>query len=353
MNSIKMKSKLSILTLLVLAAACGKGETETTSNVQQNDKRVSVYVEEMQLSTFRHYLNVQGDVESDKTIMITPEVNATVEKINVRLGDKVNKGDVLAELDGKITKSQIKQVETQLELAKTIYERQQNLRDKNIGSEVDFLQAKTQYESTQSQLNILSEQFENYTIRATISGIVNQVNIKVGENVSPAASAFQLANSTALKVTAEVSERYITTIDEKDSVEISFPSLQTSVKKRLNVVSKVINPSNRTFEVEIYITDLNGAIRPNMMASLKINDTTLQNKIVVPLNTIQKANGDTFVYVAEEGGNGMQAMKRQVTIGDTYNNSIVVETGLEAGEKLINAGYTELTDKALISIQEN
>ena len=348
-----MKSKTSIIVLLFLFGACGNGDTEVTSNDQSNDKKVSVYVEEIQPSTFRHYLNIQGDVESDNTIMITPEVNATVEKINVRLGDKVKKNDVLAELDGKITKSQIKQVESQLELSKTIYERQKNLRDQNIGSEVDFLQAKTQYESAQSQLNTLSEQFENYTIRATISGVVNQVNIKVGENVSPAASAFQLANSTSLKVTAEVSERYITTVDEKDSVEISFPSLQTSVKKRLNVVSKVINSSNRTFEVEIYITDLNGSIRPNMMASLKINDITLKDKIVVPLNTVQKANDESFVYVAKESDNGMRAIKRTVTLGDTYNNSIVVETGLEAGEKLINAGYTELFDKALISIQEN
>lgn len=348
-----MKSKTSIIVLLLLLGACGNGDTEVISNEQSNDKKVSVYVEEIQPSTFRHYLNIQGDVESDNTIMITPEVNATVEKINVRLGDKVKKNDVLAELDGKITKSQIKQVESQLELSKTIYERQKNLRDQNIGSEVDFLQAKTQYESAQSQLNTLSEQFENYTIRATISGVVNQVNIKVGENVSPAASAFQLANSTSLKVTAEVSERYITTVDEKDSVEISFPSLQTSVKKRLNVVSKVINSSNRTFEVEIYITDLNGSIRPNMMASLKINDITLKDKIVVPLNTVQKANDESFVYVAKESDNGMQAIKRTVTLGDTYNNSIVVETGLEAGEKLINAGYTELFDKAFISIQEN
>lgn len=348
-----MKSKTSIIVLLLLLGACGNGDTEVISNEQSNDKKVSVYVEEIQPSIFRHYLNIQGDVESDNTIMITPEVNATVEKINVRLGDKVKKNDVLAELDGKITKSQIKQVESQLELSKTIYERQKNLRAQNIGSEVDFLQAKTQYESAQSQLNTLSEQFENYTIRATISGVVNQVNIKVGENVSPAASAFQLANSTSLKVTAEVSERYITTVDEKDSVEISFPSLQTSVKKRLNVVSKVINSSNRTFEVEIYITDLNGSIRPNMMASLKINDITLKDKIVVPLNTVQKANDESFVYVAKEFDNGMQAIKRTVTLGDTYNNSIVVETGLEAGEKLINAGYTELFDKALISIQEN
>ena len=348
-----MKSKTSIIVLLLLLGACGNGDTEVISSEQSNDKKVSVYVEEIQPSTFRHYLNIQGDVESDNTIMITPEVNATVEKINVRLGDKVKKNDVLAELDGKITKSQIKQVESQLELSKTIYERQKNLRNQNIGSEVDFLQAKTQYESAQSQLNTLSEQLGNYTIRATISGVVNQVNVKVGENVSPAASAFQLANSTSLKVTAEVSERYITTVDEKDSVEISFPSLQTSVKKRLNVVSKVINSSNRTFEVEIYITDLNGSIRPNMMASLKINDIILKDKIVVPLNTVQKANNESFVYVAKKSDNGMQAIKRTVTLGDTYNNSIVVETGLEAGEKLINAGYTELFDKALISIQEN
>lgn len=348
-----MKLQLSIIALLFLASACGSNEADTNSNDQQNAKRVAVYVQEVQPSTFRHYLNIQGDVESDKTIMITPKVGATVEKIHVRAGDNVKKGDVLAELDGKITESQIKQVETQLELAKTVYERQKNLRAQNIGSEIEFLQAKTQYESAQSQLSTLSNQFEFYTIRATISGVVNQVNIKEGENISPATLAFQLANSDALKVTAEVSERYITTVDKTDSVEITFPSLNASTKKQIDIVSKVINPSNRTFTIETYITDLNGTVRPNMMASLKINDVTLHNKMVVPLNVVQNANNANFVFVAEENGNGMQAIKREVTLGNNYKNSIVIESGLEAGDKLITAGYTELSDKALISIQEN
>ncbi|MCG2589854.1 efflux RND transporter periplasmic adaptor subunit [Rhodohalobacter sulfatireducens] len=347
-----MKPQISIIALFLLISACGNG-AENGNGDNENARTTPVYVQELKLSEFRHYVNVQGDVESDKTIMITPKTTATVEEILVRAGDDVQKGDILARLDGEITRSQIQEVETQLELAETLYKRQQNLREQNIGSEVEFLQAKTQYESARNQLNTLTEQYENYTIRATISGTVDRVDLKVGEMASPTIAAFQLTNTDALKVTAQVSEAYITRIEQTDSVEITFPSLDETIRKQLDVVSKAINPSNRTFGLEIYISNESGTIRPNMMARVSINDITLNNQIVVPVNSVQIANNLSYVFVAENTESGWVARNREVTRGYNYGNNLVIEEGLNDGELLVTGGYANLSDGAAISIQEN
>ncbi len=352
MNLTTMKFQLSILSLFLLITACGNGD-QTENSESETTRTIPVYVQELQLSDFKHYVNIQGTVESDKTIMITPKTTATVEEILVRTGDQVQKGDVLARLDGEITRSQIQEVETQLDLAETLYERQQNLREKNIGSEVEFLQAKTQYESAQNQLATLTEQYENYTIRATISGTVDRVDLKVGETVGPSAPVFQLANSDALKVTAQVSEAYITRIEQTDSVKISFPSLDETIHKKLDVVSKAINPSNRTFGIEVYISNDSENIRPNMMAKVSINDITQNDQIVVPINAVQQANDKSFVFIAEETENGWVAVNREVTTGYNYENDQVITEGLEPGDMLITAGYANLSDDSPISIQEN
>ncbi|HBX67184.1 MAG TPA: hypothetical protein DEG32_13880 [Balneolaceae bacterium] len=177
--------------------------------------------------------------------------------------------------------------------------------------------------------------------------------MKVGETVGPGTPVFQLTNSEALKVTASVSEAYITRVDQTDSVQVSFPSLDISpINKRLDVVSKVINPSNRTFGVEIYLPDNMEQIRPNMMAKIRINDVTLTDQIVIPLNTVQKANNKNHVFVAEETNEGWIATRREVTTAQSYKNDMVISEGLQAGELLITSGYANLSNGQPISIQE-
>jgi len=352
MKITQMKPQLLLLSLLLFVTACGNGNTEKEAQNVTNRNETPVYVKELKPADFRHYVTVLGDVESDKTIMITPKATATVEEILVRAGDEVKKGAILAKLDGEITRSQLQEAKTQLELAKTLYERQKNLRDQNVGSEIELLQSKTQFESAQNSLKTLTEQYENYTIRASISGTINLVDLKVGETVGPGTPVFQLANSEALKVRAEVSETYITRIEQTDSVEISFPSLNETLRKRVDVVSKVINPSNRTFGVEIYIPEASANIRPNMMAKVKINDMVLRNQIVVPVNTIQKANNVSHVFVAIETDKGWAAAQRKVITSQSYNNDMVILEGLEYGDLLITTGYADLSDRQPISIQE-
>src|SRR6056297_565888 len=346
-----MKYTIAILTLFFAVSACDNGQPEQS---QENRRNVTpVNVQELQPSVFHHYINVLGNVESDKTIMITPKVSATVEEVFVQAGQEVEKGTVLARLDGEILQSQIREIQTQLDLAQTLYERQRNLRDQDIGSEVEFLQAQNRVEALERQLATLNEQFSNYTIRATISGTVDLVDIKPGEMVGPAMPVFQLANSDALKVTARVSEAYITRITPTDSVEISFPSLEETIRKQIDVVSKVINRSNRTFALEMFIPNGSEHIRPNMMTQVRINDITLSDQIVVPANTVQQANNISYVYVAQETENGWVAENREVTTSYNYNNDLVITQGLEPGELLITVGYASISDGAGISIQKN
>lgn len=346
-----MKFQLIILALSLGIMGCNNGDQAENGENERNTTPVNI--EELQRSEFRHYVNVQGDVESDKTIMISPKATATVEEILVRAGEEVEQGDVLARLDGDVNRSQIREVETQLELAETLYERRENLKDENIGSEVEYLQARNQVQSLKNQLNTLTEQFENYTIRAAISGTVDMVDLKVGESVGPNAPVFQISNSEALKVTARVSEAYVTRISQTDSAEISFTNLDETISKQLDVVSKAINASNRTFGVEIFIPDGSAQIRPNMMAKVRINDITQQDQIVVPANTVQSANEINFVFVAEETDGGWVAATKEVSTGLNYNNDLVITDGLEAGDLLITAGYANLSDGSAISIQEN
>ncbi|TYP93402.1 RND family efflux transporter, MFP subunit [Fodinibius salinus] len=346
-----MKKILVIaLSTLMFASACSNGPA--TEN-KENGDLVAVNVEEVTPSTFNHYLNIQGTVESDKTISITPKAAATVEEINVQAGDVVRKGAVLAKLDGEVTRTQIAEVESQLKLAKTRYERQKNLREDDIGSEIQLLEAETQVRSLENKLATLQEQYDNYTITATIGGTVNRVYIKEGVNIGPAEPAFQIANSEALKVTAEISEAYITRVDRTDSVRVQLPSLDRQLTKTIDVVSQVIDPSNRMFTIEVYIPNIDGMVRPNMLAKLRVNDVTRSNEVTIPLNAIQQPEGNAFVYVAKQDNPNWVASKQPIKLGLTYNDQALIEKGLRPGDRLITVGYNALSDQTPITIQEN
>lgn len=344
-------SILSSLLLSLFLTGCSGGETPQEQPT--NQQAVPVYVQELQPRTFNHYINIQGTVESDKTIMISPKASATVESVEVRAGDLVQKGDVLARLDGEVTKTQIAEVETQLKLARTVYQRQKNLRDQDIGSEIELLRAETQVKSLENQLATLQEQFSNYSISATIGGTVNQVLLKEGETVSPGVPVFQLANSEALKVTAELSEAYINRIDLTDSVTISLPSIDRQITKTLDVVSKVIDPSNRTFAIEIYIPNTGEVVRPNMIAKLKINDYSQPNQLVVPINVVQQTSQGGFLFLARQDGSVWIAQRQEVETGQSYADQIVIEKGLQTGDRIITTGYTDVANGDPIEITEN
>lgn len=339
-----------IVSVLTLISACNNGPAVENNT---EDEAVPVHIAEVSPATFNHYLNIQGAVESDKTISITPKSTATVEQIHVRAGEVVEKGTTLAELDGEVTRTQIEEVKSQLRLARTRYERQKNLREEDIGSEIQLLETETQVRSLENQLATLQEQYDNYTITATIGGTVNRVMIKEGENVSPAEPAFQIANSEALKVTAEISEFYINRVETTDSVTITLPNIDREITKRIDMVSKVIDPANRTFGIEIYIPNFDGMVRPNMLAKLKVNDYQSEDALMVPINVVQSASEGSYLFLAEETESGWTAKQQPVVTGNSYQDEIIIEEGLQPGDQVITVGYNRVNNGDVISIKEN
>ncbi|MDZ7771717.1 MAG: efflux RND transporter periplasmic adaptor subunit [Balneolaceae bacterium] len=317
------------------------------------NNHVPVYTEQVQPGTFRHYVHIQGAVESDRTIRILPKATATVETIHVRSGRQVQAGDTLATLDGEVTRTQIEELKTRLDLARTVYERQQNLRRDDIGSEIELLRARNQVQSLESQLATLREQYDNYIITAPIGGTVNSVSLKVGETASPTAPAFQIANSEALKVTAELSESYISRIETTDSVTVTIPSIGYERTTVIDVVSRVIDPANRTFSIEIFLPGTDNSIRPNMMARLRINDITRPGTLTIPVNAVQSGNNSRFVYLAEQaGGDSAWTARRQpVVTGMSYNDRVVADSGITAGDLVITRGYGNVEEGDRITLQ--
>lgn len=345
-----MKHQLILFAFVLLLTGCGNGG-DAGNNENPLDKAVAVYTQELSPQTFRHYINIQGTVESDRTILLAAKAPATVQEIKVKAGQHVKKNQVLAVLDGEILKSQISTLETQIELARDMFERQQKVHEQNIGSEVEYLQAKNQLEALEKQKITLNEQYDNYFIKATIDGLVDRVMLKEGESIGPERPAFQIVNSDDLKITAEISEAYIQNINEGNEVEISFTSLDRVINTKLDVVSKVINASNRTFGVEIYIDNPDGNIRPNMITKLRINDYTAENQILIPVNAMQISNGDRFVYVAEKDGEYYRAVRKDITPGLSSGNDLIVLEGLEAGDQLITTGYNNLAENDYVVIK--
>lgn len=345
-----IKHHITLIAFLLLVAGCQNGGNgNETDDIL--DKAVPVFVEELETQTFRHYLKVQGNVDSDRTIAIMPKSGGTVKEIHAKAGDIVKEGQVLAVLDGEIVKKQVKAIDTQLELAEDMYQRQSKLREDDIGSEVEYLQIKNQVESLRDQKATLQEQYDNFVIKATIDGTIDRATLKLGETVGPERLAFQIVNSDALKIIAELSERYINTLQESNQVEITFPSLDTKINTNIDVISRVINPGNRTFTIEIHIPNENGNIRPNMTSTLRINDYTAENQIVIPANALQISNGDRFVYVAEQDGDYWIAKRRDVQIGMNAGNDLIINEGLKAGDLLITTGYNSISDNDYIVIK--
>jgi RND family efflux transporter MFP subunit len=266
----------------------------------------------------------------------------------VKEGQQVSKGQVLAQIDNSIIMRSIEAQKSQLELAKTVFERQKNLWDQKIGTEVQYLQAKTNKESLEKQLESLNEQNDMMRIKAPISGTVDNVSIKIGENIAPGMPAVRVVNTSDLKLVANVSEAYVTNIKKGNSAVISIPELKKEITAKVTFVGKTIDPLSRTFPVEIKLPD-DGDLRPNMTGILKVIFHTEPSTIVVPVNVVQELNKEKIVFIAETDGKQTVARKKVVTVEGVYDNLAQVK-GLNAGDKVITFGYQGLNDGQVIKI---
>ncbi|MGV3538585.1 MAG: efflux RND transporter periplasmic adaptor subunit [Rufibacter sp.] len=308
---------------------------------------VPVSVVTVQPETFRHYLEVQGRVDFDQNVMVSAKVPGVLTSVRVDRGNRVSKGQVLATIDASVLDQQIASLRPNLDLARTVFQKQKNLWDQKIGTEIQYLQAKNNVESLERQIATLRETRAQYNITAPISGEVDEVIPNAGEAVAPGMGIIRIVNASSGKIVAEVSEAYASKISEGDEAMVFFPDLNKEIATTVRVIGTNINPSTRAFTVELGVKNSEKGkvtLRPNMVAVVRIQDYAKENALVLPVNLVQKDEQGNFVYVVEQKGNQRVAAKRNITVGSSYNGKIEVLTGLSANDTIVNAGVQNLND---------
>jgi RND family efflux transporter MFP subunit len=307
----------------------------------------------VQSGVFNHYIDVQGTVDSEENIAVQPGMPGQVTKVNVHEGDMVKTGQILAEVDNRVIRESISQLQTNVDFAKTAFEKQQRLWNQKIGTEIQYLQSKTQFESLQKNMVTLQAQLDMSRIKSPINGMVDAVNIKVGEYAAPGMlGAFRVVNFGRMKVKAKVADSYIGKVKLGNPVRIYLADINDTIQGKISFISKVVNPMTRTFDIEIGLGATSTEVRPNMMASLKINDENIANAMSILSNLVQKdASGSMYVMISEGIAAKMKARKKLVKTGISSGDRIIVLEGLSGNEQLIEAGYQEVVDGQLISLK--
>ncbi len=318
-----------------------EAEIGSQDSLKPSDKALLVSVTEATVTPFQHYIELQGKVDAEDNVTVTPQMPGTIQSVNVTVGQSVKKGQVLASVDGSTINAQIETVKKNWELANTLYEKQKSLYDQQIGTEVQYLTAKNQKESLEKQLNALNQQYELTKLISPINGVVDAVDIKTGQVGAPGVAGIRVVNFSNLKVKGEVSETYSDLVHEGDKVKLFFPDLNKEIDSKISYASKVINPQSRSFTVESKLSGDN-IFKPNMISIMKILDYENKNAFVLDVNLIQKSGDGSFVYVASDE-NGKKIAKRQaVTVGKIYAGNVEITSGLTAGEKIITVGYQDI-----------
>ena len=314
-------------------------------NVKKEEALVSVMT--VKDTVFSHYLDIQGNVDTKENILIQPEFSGTLTSLTVKAGQKVAKGQILARVDDAGMSSQLANAENQYALAKTTYERQKNLWDQKIGSEIQYLQAQTQMISAQKGVAQIRAQLSKTVIRAPFSGTIDEVFVEKGQVIAPSTQGLmRIVNLGNMFVSTSVPETYIGKLKVGDQVDVYLTSLGKTYKGKVRQVANFINPNNRSFGIEVSVPNPENLLRPNQVAKLKITDYTSKNAVVVPTNVIQEdGKGDQYVYVVE-GSNGKtgNAKKVIVTLGQSSDNVTEVLSGLSSNDVIVTEGVNSISD---------
>ncbi len=308
-----------------------------------------INVAELATRKFDYFVQTQGMIESEDNILVSAKAMGVITAVFVKEGQNVTKGQVLAQIDNSITESSIAEVKSSLDLAKIVYQKQKSLWDQQIGTEIQFLQAKNNKESLEARLATLNEQLDMTRIKSPINGTVEAVNIKIGENAAPGAPAFRVINIKDLKVAAKVSESYVTSIDKGNKVQVILPDLDKKIDGTVTFVGRNIDPLSRSFPIEVKLPS-QASLRPSMTAILRVVFKSEPNAICVPINLVQDINGKKIVYVAEMDGKQLVARRKEVSVGGVYDNLAEITSGLKVGDKIITVGYQGLNDGEFVKI---
>lgn len=328
------------------------------STFKGNEKLPLVTTIVAKAEKFEHFLELQGDVKTKQNVLIYPEMAGVLQRVLVTEGQRVSKGQLLATIDDGGMSSQVSQLKTQAELAKTTYERQKRLWEQKIGSEIQFLQAKSSYEATENAVKQAQSQLGKSTIRAPFSGIIDDVIKDQGTVVSPGSGAevFRIVNLTNMYINVDVPESYLGGIQKGKAAIVYFPVLGDTVLSEVRQTGNFINPGNRAFSVEIPVPNKKGNIKPNLSAKVSLNDYTSENAITIPQSIIsENADGEQYVYIAtkSEGENTAVVNRKIIVTGKTQESMVEVLSGVSDGDQLVKEGARSVKDGQNVEILKN
>ncbi len=312
-----------------------------------NRKSVLVTTIKPNREHFEHFVEVTGSVLSKKNVNISSEVSGVIQEVVAVEGMRVEKGQVLAGIDSETIQRNIDELEKQMELSTIIFEKQERLWKQQIGTEIQYLEAKNRKETLEKNLASLTTQADRTTVRAPFTGSVETVLVRLGELVQPGTPMFQFVGENDLFVEADVSERYTGIINKGDSVVVRFPSVTEDFSTKVSAIGGVINPDNRTFKVEVFLPKLS-FVKPNMISVLEIKDYENPNAVTVPNYLILQDSRGDYVYTVEDG----VSKKRYVKRGVTYNEVTEILEGLEGTEQLVDKGFREVGDNFNVNISQ-
>ena len=382
----KNSLKLFTISLVIMSLACGGGSNPIEAKkasleklkkqaIELNGKIASLEKELEQAGAkdqakavlvsiapivnqdFNHFIELQGKVESESVSYITPRAGGgQVRALYVKRGDRVRKGQLILQLDNSMVKQSaaaaaqnIETIKAQAALAKSVYEKQKNLWEQNIGSEIQLMTAKTNADASASQLKAATEQLGmvnqqlSYTsVYSDVDGVAEEVNVKVGD-LFGGPGQIKIVNTDKLKLTSQIPENYAGKVKVGTEATLVFPDINKTIETKLGVVGAVIDPLSRSFYVESKLP-IDKDFRPNQLVQVKIKDYTKTNAIIIPINLIQNDEKGKFIYVAASENGKLIARKRAVTIGEFYANNIEILSGLAAGEQMVTEGYQSLFD---------
>lgn len=290
-------------------------------------------------TVFTHYIDIQGNVDTRQNLIIYPEFSGVLSQVYVKTGQKVSKGQTLAKIDDGGLSNQLAQMETQATLAKTTFERQKNLWDKKIGSEIQYLQAKTNYEAQMKAVAQMKAQVAKTIVRAPFSGIIDEVITDKGQVVGPGQQLMRIVNLSDMYVSANIPESFIGKIKVGAIVDVQIKSIGKTYQGKVRQVGNYINPNNRNFSIEVAVPNKDNLLRPNQVAVLKIEDYKKPNAILVPESIVtENAAGEKIVFIVDNTSKEPKAVKKTITIGLTSGSNVEVKSGLNKGEMIITEG---------------
>lgn len=326
-----------------------EGELTKLDPKKSEEARVKdVSVAPVAPKTFQHFVELQGTIDAKNNVQVSPKSGGVITAVYVREGDRVRAGQPIAKVDDQLLRESISEVKTQMSLANTVYEKQATLWKQQIGTEIQYLQAKNNKESLERRLSTLNAQLGQSTVTAPISGVVDQVVMKVGQSAAPGMGLVRVVNLSQLKVVAKVADSYSGSVRKGDAITVELPDLSRKLNSRISFVATTVDPATRTFTIEAPLPSDN-ALKPNMLARVKINDDTQAKAIVINENLIQDTENGKLVYVAVNEGGKKIAKAKTVKTGQSYGGQIEITQGLQVGDQIVTAGYQDLVDGQPIS----